>query len=110
MELNREQIITAMECCYDNNLSCSDCPFQATDKYLECSGLTLSALSLIKELTEENERLKSDKEFYRNEALYATGLIAGMTTRPSFEWGRKMKWSSFTPLGEKSKEMIEDEI
>ena len=57
--MEREQIIKAMECCYDNNLSCLDCPFQATDKFLECSNLVNSALSLIKELTEENERLKS---------------------------------------------------
>ena len=58
-ELNREQIMKAMECCYNNNLSCLDCPFQETDKYIECSSLTISALALIKELTEENERLKS---------------------------------------------------
>ena len=58
-ELNREQIMKAMECCYNNNLSCLDCPFQETDKYIECSSLTISALALIKELTEENERLRS---------------------------------------------------
>ena len=57
MKVNREQIIKALECCYDNNSSCIDCPFQATDKYVECSDLTNSALALIKELTEENERL-----------------------------------------------------
>ena len=61
--MEHNDIIKALECCYDNNLSCSDCPFQATDKYLECSGLTLSALALIKELTEENERLKADKGY-----------------------------------------------
>ena len=55
MELNREQIIKALECCYENNLSCIDCPFQATDKYLECAGLSLSALALIKELTTKTE-------------------------------------------------------
>ena len=60
--LNAEQVIKAMECCYDNNLSCIDCPFQASDKYVECAGLTLSALSLIKELTEENERLRAEAE------------------------------------------------
>lgn len=55
--LNAKQIIKAMECCYDNNLSCIDCPFQGTDKYIECSSLTISALSLIKELTEDKEKL-----------------------------------------------------
>ena len=58
MELNREQIIKALECCYENTLSCIDCPYQ--DKYIECSNLTINALSLIKELTEENERLSED--------------------------------------------------
>ncbi len=57
MELNREQIKKAMECCYDNNLSCIDCPFQDTDKYFECSNLANSALALINELTEENAKL-----------------------------------------------------
>ena len=57
-ELNREQIIKALEC-HSNNLFCIDCPYQATDKYLECSSLTLNALSLIKELTEDNEYLKT---------------------------------------------------
>lgn len=61
MELKRDEIIKAMECCYDNTLSCIDCPFQAPDKYMECSGLTLSALALIKELTEEKK--KSDRVF-----------------------------------------------
>lgn len=56
--LNAEQIKKALKCCYDNNLSCIDCPFQASDKYVECAGLTISALSLIKELTEDNERLR----------------------------------------------------
>ena len=55
--MEREQIIKALECCYDNNLSCIDCPFNASDKYAECAGLTLSAIGLIKELTEENEKL-----------------------------------------------------
>ena len=57
-ERKRDEIIKALECCYTNKLNCSDCPFQDTDKYLECSGLTLSAISLINELTEEIERLK----------------------------------------------------
>ena len=65
MELNREQIIKAMECCYHNHLSCIDCPYQDTDKYIECSDLTLSALALIKELTEElNHKETAYNELY----------------------------------------------
>ena len=55
--MERDLIIKALECCYDNNLSCIDCPFVEADKFFECSNLTISALSLIKELTKENERL-----------------------------------------------------
>jgi hypothetical protein len=55
--MEREQIIKALECCYDNNLCCLDCPYQDSDKFNECAGLTINALSLIKELTDENESL-----------------------------------------------------
>lgn len=53
MELTREHIIKALECCYTDKRTCSDCPFQDPDKYMECEGLALSALALIKELTQE---------------------------------------------------------
>ena len=61
MELNRE-VIKALECCYDNNLSCIDCPFQDPNKYFECSNLTNYAVALVKELTEENKRLKKSEK------------------------------------------------
>ena len=57
MELNREQIIKALECCPEQEY-CGDCPYDN-----ECMGmefLILDALSLIKELTEENERLRAE--------------------------------------------------
>ena len=63
--MDREQIIKALECCYDNNLSCLDCPFQAPDKYIECSSLTISALSLIKELTEESRIANGEAYAYK---------------------------------------------
>ncbi len=59
MELNREQIIKALECCPEQEY-CRDCPYD-----IECMGmefLILDALSLIKELTEENERWKAEAE------------------------------------------------
>ena len=63
MELNREQIIKALECCaYGGDATktqvevCLPCPYfnegNCTDILKE------NALSLIKELTEENERLR----------------------------------------------------
>lgn len=55
MELNREQIIKALECCLEENY-CATCP--AIDYCGGVDNLTEKALSLINELTEENERLK----------------------------------------------------
>lgn len=59
MELNRDQIIKALECCINDIDCCYDCPFSAADLSL-CGGLrglSAEALALIKELTEENEDL-----------------------------------------------------
>ena len=67
MKLNREQIIKALECCYDNDKSCLTCPFIESSKFESCVNLNKSVLSLIKELTEENERLRE-----RNIVLKAT--------------------------------------
>ena len=52
MEFNREQIIKALECC--TNCSCgTECPYY---EYEPCqTALDKDVLSLIKELTEENE-------------------------------------------------------
>ena len=62
--LNAENIIKALECCTSESEFCTGCPF------LECgackqSSLLKLALSLIKELTEENEGLREDRERYR---------------------------------------------
>lgn len=60
MELNREQVIKALECCVENTC-CEECP-----AYDFCNGqewLVENALALIRELTEENERIVADKEF-----------------------------------------------
>ena len=119
----REQIIKALECCTRtrksfDDIPCRDCPHNECNlvggtSERQTTGtcqwwLRKDALALIKELTEENERLESDKEFYREELLYVMGEIASMPLLPSFERGRKMEWSSFTPLGKKSKESPDD--
>jgi hypothetical protein len=66
MELNAEQIIKALEWCSELRL-CVDCPMRA-EGYFSHSGnacrqaLMKNALALIKELTEENERLRDKLE------------------------------------------------
>ena len=55
MKLNREQIIKALECCISGD-DCTLCPL-CDERSCPCV-LNENALSLIKELTEENERLK----------------------------------------------------
>lgn len=65
MELNRERIIRGLECCTDEDKKCTDCPRFG---FLPCTKpLMTDALSLIKELTEENERLRADKKGLINE-------------------------------------------
>ena len=58
MELNREQIIKALECCSSPSIrDCQECPY---NKINDCFRLVYkNSLSLIKELTEENERLRN---------------------------------------------------
>ena len=57
MELKREEIIKALECCEQEVKDCPYCPL--TRDYSPCSTtMAKNALSLINELTEENERLK----------------------------------------------------
>ena len=60
-ELNREEIIKALECCHNNSeMDCRDCPYwnKVIDLYYGCvNTLVKDAIALIKELTEENERL-----------------------------------------------------
>ena len=67
MELNREQIVKALE--HHANpivLSCEGCPYMGVSEFDEdnfCTDyLIKDALSLIKELTAENERLIADKK------------------------------------------------
>ncbi len=60
MELNREQIIKALECCKfgKDEAKCKECNWHPWIKPRCWRLLASNALSLIKELTEENERLR----------------------------------------------------
>ena len=53
MELNRDQIVKALECCV--NHMCNECPLR--DGRCANGEMGRLALAIIKELTEENERL-----------------------------------------------------
>lgn len=60
MELNREQIVKALECC-SSKIGCKECPLQPKESLSICvTQISKCALSLIKELTEKVEN-------YRNE-------------------------------------------
>ena len=57
-ELNREQIIKALECCCGDIVECQKCAY-VKNGYNRCKErASQDALSLINELTEENERLR----------------------------------------------------
>ena len=53
MELNREQIIKALECCHTQGKDCLSCPYE--NDHSNCVYLEKNALFLIKELTEDIE-------------------------------------------------------
>lgn len=60
MELDREQTIKALECCEKEPKDCPSCPL--TRDYSPCSTtMAKNALSLINELTEENENLHATR-------------------------------------------------
>lgn len=75
MELNRDQIVKALECCSSSDCvsACeSGCPYWG-GAYDTCpcnddpNFIVKKALSLIKELTEENERLRAENAKYEAE-------------------------------------------
>lgn len=58
--MDREQIIKALECCSDGG-RCNDCPYDS-DCFMPQWVIVKDAFALIRELTEENERLKAENE------------------------------------------------
>ncbi len=59
MELNRDQIVKALECCASDEYICNQCPIDEKIKDdCECGKVVArNALTIIKELTEENAKL-----------------------------------------------------
>lgn len=71
MELNREQIIKALECCKfgKDEAKCKECNWHPWIKPRCWRLLASNALALIIELTEENERLRAEKSELLNEFM-----------------------------------------
>ena len=76
MELNREEIVKALECCATSQNLCEECPIDRAKKddcicgqFLAQNALALitSQEQRIKELTEENERLRVENDKYEAE-------------------------------------------
>ena len=88
-ELNREQIIKALECCVTQGVACRTCPLIYDKRGARCYAyLKQDALSLIKELTEENERLRADNDRLIKEAVFSpmeraknTNIVRANTVR-----------------------------
>ena len=55
--MDRDQIIKALECCSECFGMCDECPYEE-EEYCEAE-MRSDAFALIRELTEENERLKA---------------------------------------------------
>ena len=68
MELNSEQIVKALECCTSEFDECDQCPVprELRDDCTCGTFVMKGVLALIRELTEENERLRESGVDYRN--------------------------------------------
>lgn len=63
--MEKEQIIKGLECCGSEGHICGKCPYQSVRIGISCRDkLSRDALALIKELTEEIERLEKAKYIY----------------------------------------------
>ena len=61
--MTREQIIKGLECCSSTREMCDECPYGT----LACIDLIKDALALVRELTEENARLREKVSNQREE-------------------------------------------
>ena len=77
MELNREQIIKALEC-WTSEYGCTGCPLSEQGCF-DCGQIPIeiskSILALIKELTEENERLRGERDAYLPQLAKPFGIF-----------------------------------
>ena len=115
MELNTEQIVKALGYCKSPKLTkCYGCPREKEDGHCMYR-LNEDALALIRELTEENERLRESGVDYRN-IPYIKSEVRADTVRKMQE---RLKAQKFThknfgelvyveDIDQIAKEMVED--
>ena len=88
--MEREQILKALEHCinWNKETGCEGCPYDA-----DClEGQILEdSLSLIKELTEENERLRAQNDYLVKEAVFSPMERAHNTLAVRADTVRKMQ-------------------
>lgn len=110
MELNRDQIVKALECCV--NHMCNECPLR--DGRCANGEMGRLALAIIKELTEENERLHAScTELEQKCASVKSDTVRKMQERLTLEFDRLHKSNFMTPevrqwiIDQITKEMLE---
>lgn len=97
MELNRNQIIKALECCKSPLTSdCATCAYKGKSIkngiYVGCvNTLIADALALIKELTEENGRLSGKVAEYEEERKYHFEMSRKRISETKADTVRKMQ-------------------
>jgi hypothetical protein len=129
MELNREQIIEALECLSSDSIFCDPkCPYYS-DRYCQVA-LSRDALTLIKELTEEIKDLEAeyDRVYEQAEADIRGNMADGGTScrwciaghradtvRKFMEFAHEESWTfgdvwivDLETLDQKAKEMLEE--
>ena len=90
MEANRrKEIIKALECCQKRK--CQSCTYDVFGNSLSNCKVKKHALSLIKELTEENERLNGAVEMYEEERKYHFEMSRKKIAEAKADTVRKMQ-------------------
>ena len=88
--LNVKQIIKALECCAINHGTCNECIYQRMPTLTNCIVFNMqNAFQLLKELTEENERLHASctelETLYKIECK-RVDTVKSDTVREMREW------------------------
>lgn len=112
MELNREQIVKALECCSTDLPNCHECPYKECKP--SCFALSSEALALIRELTEEIEKLGIENfDLICELSRIKENTVRKMQERLNAERGYDDEWHYNSWWGETinqiAKEMLEKE-
>ena len=78
MELNAEKIVKGLACCSSDTADCNNCPYSEFAEGNCFDNAKKDAIALIKELTEENERLRAEQTKIKRKVLMeAASKFAG---------------------------------